>query len=150
MIEHLSSEERKENTGRGSRLGRTLILLLLFIALKAVGNLSLAWGTKHVPQHLSTNPVLYVAAMVNPFVSAGIVMLVLSLLTRIALLSLADLSFVLPVTAVGYVISALLGVTFLGETVSPAAWLGTLLIFAGAAVVSSTPRIAGDKAEGAR
>ena len=128
-------------------MARTLGLLLLFIALKAFGNLSLAWGTKHVPQHLSANPVLYIAAMINPFVSLGIVMLVLSLLTRMALLSLADLSYVLPVTAVGYVISALLGVTFLGETVSPAAWLGTLLIFAGAAVVSSTARVAREKVE---
>lgn len=126
---------------------RTLSLLLLFVGLKAIGNLSLAWGTKHLPQHLAANPILYVLAMVNPFVTAGIAMLILSLLTRIALLSLADLSFILPVTAVGYVVSALLGVRFLGEKVSPAAWLGTMLIFAGAAVVSSTPRIAVDKDE---
>ena len=134
-----------------SKLLRTLGLLFLFISFKAAGNLSLAWGTKHFPQHLSTNPLLYVAAMVNPFVSTGIVMLILSLLARMALLSLADLSFILPVTSVGYVVSALLGVAFLGEKVSPAAWAGTLLIFAGAAVVSSTPRIeVVEKAEDSR
>jgi uncharacterized membrane protein len=86
--------------------------------------------------------------MVNPFVTAGILMLIFSLLTRLALLSLADLSFVLPVTAIGYVASALLGVSFLGEKVTPTAWLGTLLIFGGAAVVSSTPRIAVETTEG--
>lgn len=122
--------------------------MLLFIALKAFGNLSLAWGTKHFRQHLSVSPLPYIAAMLNPFVTAGIAMLVLSLLTRLALLSLADLSFVLPVTAVGYVLSAWLGVTFLGETVTPVEWMGTLFIFAGAAVVSSTPRIAVDGLEG--
>jgi drug/metabolite transporter (DMT)-like permease len=121
---------------------RVLALLLLFVSLKAVGNLSLAWGTKHLPQHLAANPILYVVAMVNPFVFAGIVMMVLSLLTRMALLSVADLSFILPVTAIGYVVSALLGVTLLGEKVTPAGWLGTLLIFAGAALVGSTPRVA--------
>jgi drug/metabolite transporter (DMT)-like permease len=130
--------------GKRQQSIRTLSLLALFIALKAFGNLSLAWGTKHFAGHLAMNPVLYAAAMVNPFVTAGIVMLVLSLLTRMALLSVADLSFVLPVTAVGYVLSTLLGVMFLGEKVAPAAWMGTLLIFAGAAVVSSTPRIAGE------
>jgi uncharacterized membrane protein len=38
-------------------------------------------------------------------------------------------------------------VTFLGEKVTPSAWMGTLLIFAGAVVVSSTPRVADDKDE---
>lgn len=131
------------------KIARILGLLFLFIGLKAVGNLSLAWGTKHFHQHLSTNVLMYVAAMANPFVAVGIVMLILSLLTRMALLSLADLSFILPVTSVGYVLSALLGVAFLGEKVAPGAWAGTLLIFAGAAVVSSTPRIAAEPAEGA-
>ena len=56
-----------------------------------------------------------------------------------ALLSLADLSYVLPVTAVGYVIAAFLGKTFLSETVSNQRWLGTALIFLGAALVSSRP-----------
>lgn len=124
-----------------------MALLFLFIALKALGNLSLAWGTKHFRQHLSVSPLPYVAAMLNPFVTAGIAMLVLSLLTRLALLSLADLSFVLPVTAIGYVVSAWLGVTFLGETVKPVAWIGIIFIFVGAAVVSSTPRIAVDRIE---
>ena len=46
----------------------------------------------------------------------------------------------LPVTAVGYVLAALLGRFFLAEPVSPERWLGTALIFAGAALVGSTPR----------
>lgn len=119
-----------------------LALLILFIGSKAAGNLSLAWGTKHLPQHLAANPVHYFGAFLNPFVSAGILMMILSLLTRMALLSVADLSFILPMTSIGYVVSAVLGVTFLGEKVTPAAWLGTLLIFTGAVVVGSTPRVA--------
>ena len=51
-------------------------------------------------------------------------MLILSLFTRMALLSLADLSFVLPVTAVGYVLAALLGKVFLHEAVTAAALAG--------------------------
>jgi uncharacterized membrane protein len=64
--------------------------------------------------------------------------LILALLTRIALLSLADLSFVLPVTAIGYVIMAFLGKVLLHETVTGRRWLGTVFIFAGAALVGST------------
>jgi drug/metabolite transporter (DMT)-like permease len=130
-----------ESPTLSSHSARTTALLLLFIALKAFGNLSLAWGTKQFSQQLSANPVVYLAALLNPFVMAGVFMMVLSILTRLALLSVADLSFVLPLTAVGYVFSALLGVTFLGENVTPTAWMGTLLIFVGAAIVSSTPRM---------
>ena len=84
---------------------RTYALLLLFVLLRPFGNLSLAWGTKHFPQALSIHPVVYIRAMLDPFVALGIAMLILSLLTRLALLSLADLSFVLPVTAIGYVLA---------------------------------------------
>jgi uncharacterized membrane protein len=56
-------------------------------------------------------------------------MLILSLLTRIALFSLADLSFVLPVTAVGYVLATLFGKLFLHEAVTPQQWAGSVLSF---------------------
>ena len=123
-------------------------ILFLFIALKAVGNLSLAWGMKHSPRVMSANPIPYIQAMFNPFVALGVVALILALLIRMALLSLADLSYVLPVTAVGYVIAAFMGKTFLSEVVSGQRWLGTILIFAGAALVSSTaPSTTGSQAK---
>ncbi len=125
---------------------RTCAILFLFIALKAVGNLSLAWGMKHT-RTVSANPLLYLRAMFHPLVALGVVMLILALLTRMALLSIADLSFVLPVTGIGYVLAALLGKVFLHEIVTPQRWLGTLLIFAGAALVSSTSQTTVEAAE---
>jgi drug/metabolite transporter (DMT)-like permease len=121
-----------------SAIFRVWTIVLLFIALKAAGNLSLAWGMKHFPQTMSANPIPYIQAMFDPFVALGVLALILALLMRMALLSLADLSYVLPVTAIGYVIAAFLGKTFLSETVSGQRWLGTVLIFVGAALVGST------------
>jgi drug/metabolite transporter (DMT)-like permease len=72
------------------------------------------------------------------WVVAGVLLLILWMLSRMTLLSWADLSFVLPVTAVGYVLTALLGYLFLNETVSLKRWAGTLLIFAGVALVGRT------------
>jgi uncharacterized membrane protein len=115
-------------------------VLLFFLALKAAGNSWMAWGMKQVPEKMSMDPALYLRAMVNPFVALGIAALILALLTRMALLSLADLSFVLPVTAIGYVIAVFLGKVFLHETVTRQRWMGTLLIFAGALLVGSTSR----------
>jgi uncharacterized membrane protein len=117
---------------------KTYFVVLLFLGLRAVGNSAMAWGMRQVPEQMSMNPALYIHAMANPFVALGIVALILALLARMALLSIADLSYVLPVTAVGYVIAVFLGKVFLHETVSNQRWLGALLIFGGAALVGST------------
>jgi uncharacterized membrane protein len=108
------------------------------VALNAVGDLSLAWGMRHTSAILGLNPLDYIRAMLNPFVAFGILLLVLWLLTRMALLSWADLSFVVPITSLGYVLAAVLGVAFLSETVTPIHWAGTLLIFGGTMLVGST------------
>jgi uncharacterized membrane protein len=122
--------------------GRTLRayqLLVVTLLLRPFGNLSLAWGVKQSSELLSIHPFLYLRAMLNPFVAAGISMLVLALLTRLALLSVADLSFVLPLTATGYILSVLLGKVFLNEQVNSKQWLGALLIFFGVVLVGTTP-----------
>jgi drug/metabolite transporter (DMT)-like permease len=74
-------------------------------------------------------------AIFNPLVLLGIVLLIAWLLTRMAMLSWADLTYVLPVTAFGYVVSAILGWAFLAETITPVRWAGTLLIVAGTVLV---------------
>ena len=68
----------------------------------------------------------------------GIVLLIVWTLLRIKLLELADLSYVLPITAVGYVFNAIMGALFLHEQVSIQRWAGTLLIVAGAALTATT------------
>ena len=117
---------------------RAYALLAVFLALRAFGNLSLAWGTKHLSSALAANPLTYVRALADPFVALAIAMLIVALLVRLALLSLADLSFVLPMTAAGYAISALFGKVFLHEDVSPLRWLGVALILGGVAMVGTT------------
>ena len=113
-------------------------VLVLFLALRAFGNLSLAWGAKHFAEALSLNPFSYLRAIFHPFVALGIVMLIAALLARLALLSLADLSFVLPTTAIGYVLSAVFGKFFLQEQIGVARWAGVALVLAGAVLVGST------------
>jgi drug/metabolite transporter (DMT)-like permease len=123
-----------------ARTARTYLLVLLFIGLRGFGNLLLAYGTKRLPAMLGVHPAAYLQSMLDPAVAAGIAMLIFSMFTRLALLSVADLSFVLPVTAVGYVLAAVLGRVFLHEDVTAIRWLAAFLIFAGVAVVGSTPQ----------
>jgi uncharacterized membrane protein len=125
---------------------RTLWLALLVVLLNASGNFSLTLGMRSIRDSMSANPVDYVRAMLHPLVAFGIILLILWLLTRMALLSWADLSFVAPVTAVGYILAAILGHFVLKETVSLTNWIGTSLIFFGTAFVSATkPRTAACK-----
>jgi drug/metabolite transporter (DMT)-like permease len=119
---------------------RTYFLLASFVVLRAFGNLALAFGTKQFSESLALNPLSYLRAMLSPFVATGVAMLILAMLLRMAVLGIADLSFVLPLTAVGYVFAALLGRFILHEEVSPQRWLGTALIFIGVALVGSTPQ----------
>lgn len=106
--------------------------------LNALGNLSLAWGMKHAAIRVGLAPSGYLRDMLNPFVACGIALLILWLLTRMALLSLADLSYVLPVTAFGYFLAAVLGKLFLQEQITNLQWFGTSLIVVGIMVVGGT------------
>lgn len=121
-------------------LWKTRLFLTLVIVSQPLGNLSLTVGMKRrVLEHgLLQSPWDYVAAIFSPYVALGIALLIVWLLSRMALLSWADLSYVLPLTAVGYIITAAIGRFVLHEQVSVARWSGTILIVAGTALVGMT------------
>lgn len=104
------------------------------VLLNAAGNFALSIGMKRAPA--AAGPLL---ALLEPAALAGILLLIAWLLLRLRLLQIADLSFVLPVTAVGYILNAALGAAFLGEHVSLTRWAGAALITGGAALTSLTP-----------
>jgi len=95
------------------------------------------------------NPLAYITALFQPWVSLGVILLILWMLSRMALLSWADLSYVLPVTSIGYVLVALAGRVLLNEQITSTRWAGILLIVAGVALVSvgSTPQTANVRRE---
>jgi len=136
--------ENTKAAAPGAKLpARAYRLLALVLFLRPLGNLSLAWGMRHFSSMLTLNPFLYMRALINPYVA-----LIFGLLTRMALMSVADLSIVLPLTASGYILSTALGKFCLGEQVSLYRWLGAALIFAGALIVgSSTRRVDADSLE---
>ena len=111
----------------------TVLLLAGGILSNAAGTFVLALGMKSAPA--GAGPV---EALAHPLVIGGIALLIGWTLLRMRLLGLADLSYVLPVTAVGYVLNAVAGAVFLHEQVSAQRWAGTLLIVAGAALTART------------
>ena len=78
----------------------------------------------------------YITVLFRPTVSLGVLLLILWLASRMALLSWADLSYVLPVTSIGYVPVAIAGRVLLHEQITPRRWTGIALIMAGVALVT--------------
>jgi uncharacterized membrane protein len=114
---------------------KTQTFAAIVILSNAFGNLFLTWGLRHGTEELTASPLSFLRAIFSPWVSVGICLLILWLLSKMFLLSWADLSYVLPVTAFGYVVNVMLARLFLGEQVTPARWAGTLLIVAGIILV---------------
>ena len=117
---------------------KTKLLTLFVVATNVLGNVSLSWGMKHQNAELGLSPWTYIRLIFTPWVLLGTMLLILWLLSRMTLLGWADLSYVLPVTAMGYVLTALVGRYFLGEAISYQGWAGTVLIVAGIVLVGMT------------
>ncbi len=132
--------ESKTVSDRRNEL-RVFHWIVLVTLLKPFSNLFLAWGMRGMPVLAATHPATLLPALLDPLVTIGVGMQIVWLLMRMSLLSQADLSFILPVTAAGYVISTFLGSVVLHEQVSLARWIGAILISAGAALVASSPRM---------
>lgn len=135
-------------TAESARLRlKTWVCAVIVILSNVFGNFFLKRG---MPAELAT-PLEYIAVLFRPWVAAGVALLILWMLSRMALLSWADLSYVLPVTSVGYVLVAIVGRVFLAEQISFKRWAGIALIMGGVALVSvgSAPRTHEAKARAA-
>jgi uncharacterized membrane protein len=117
---------------------KTKLLTAFVVLTNVLGNFSLSWGMKHQPAKLADSPLVYIQTIFSPWVLLGTTLLVLWLLSRMTLLSWADLSYVLPVTSIGYVLTAFLGKYFFAEQITWQRWLGTLAIMIGMILVGLT------------
>jgi len=118
----------------------TWILVLALVTADSAGNVLLTRGMKQVGEvhRLSIRHLLLIAkrGAVNPWLGLGILCMAVSFFLFLALLSGQDLSFVLPATALAYVMSVLGARYILKETVSASRWIGTLIICAGVALIT--------------
>jgi len=125
---------------------KTWICAVVVVFSNVFGNFFLKRG---MPAELAS-PLEYVTVLFRPWVAAGVGLLILWMLSRMALLSWADLSYVLPVTSIGYVLVAIAGRVFLHEQISVKRWAGIALIMGGVALVSGgAPRTSHEKARAA-
>jgi drug/metabolite transporter (DMT)-like permease len=119
-------------------IGRGRILLIMFVAVLAlsVGETALSKGMRQTGSAGGGWAAHGLAVLRNRWVWAGCALLVFHLALYMAALSAADLSFVLPLTAVSYPLAALLAKYYLHEHVHAARWIGTFFITVGVAIVA--------------
>jgi drug/metabolite transporter (DMT)-like permease len=127
---------------------RTFPLLFLVPVFSSLGNVLLGKGMRGVGEirHLSLSAlaVYFPETLSSVWIWLGIGSLLLFFVSYLLVLSWADYSYVLPVTATGYVLAPLLAHLLLGEVVPGTRWVGAAFIFLGVVLVGRTsPRTTG-------
>ena len=118
---------------------REVILYILIIGAGTGGELCVTRAMKAVGEVSDFRP----AALVNVLLRAlrvswmwlGVGLMAAAFFSLLALLSIENVSLVVPVTALSYGAGALGGKFFLGEQVTPRRWAGILLVCIGVTLV---------------
>jgi drug/metabolite transporter (DMT)-like permease len=120
---------------------RKYLVLLAIVCFGSTGDTLLSRGMKEVGEIRISQWTHAISAVFNPWIAAGILCLIIFFGSYLASLSWADLTFVLPATAIGYVVLALLSKFFLHEQISVARWAGIAMITAGVGFVAGGPSV---------
>jgi drug/metabolite transporter (DMT)-like permease len=120
---------------------RKYLVLAGITVFATVGDSLLARGMKNLGNVSLHNLPGLLLAILNPWVTAGILLLLAFFACYMSALSWADLTYVLPATSLSYVLVALIGHFRLHEEISPTRWLGIALIAAGVGFVAAGPSV---------
>lgn len=117
-----------------------IVLFFFVIVVGTTGELCVTRAMKTIGEVKDFTPrgLLGVAgrAVCVPWMWIGFAMMGTAYFALLGMLARANVSFVIPMTALGYVVGALGGRWFLGETVSRRRWTGVLLVCAGVVLIS--------------
>jgi drug/metabolite transporter (DMT)-like permease len=120
---------------------KTLVMVFAMMVCATTGDSLLKRGMTEIGPVTLDHAGLFQAfrlAMTSPTIWLAILFLIGFMLSNMTVLSWADYSYVMPASAFGYVAVTFVGMTLLGETVSPRRWIGVALICAGVFLVGQT------------
>jgi drug/metabolite transporter (DMT)-like permease len=115
-------------------------LLLFFVVVSGTGGeICVTRAMKRVGEVTDFRPLavarVILRALKVPWMWIGVGMMALAFFSLLAVLSIENVSFVVPVTALNYAAGALGGKFFLGERVTPRRWAGVLIVCIGVTLV---------------
>jgi transporter family protein len=116
------------------------IYVLVTVVAGSIGDLLSARGMARLGQRRGFRPAGIAGNLryifTHPSVLAGIAANTVSFIFFVGLLSVTELSFAVPVTALGYILRTVLAKVFLGELVNWKRWTGVLLVAVGVLLIS--------------
>ncbi len=111
----------------------------LIVVAGTSGELCISRAMKEVGEVHDFRPraLLRVAARVAriPWIWIGLALMTLAFFALLGMLSVYNVSFVVPVSALSYVVGGLGGMLFLGERLNRSRWAGILLVCLGVSLV---------------
>jgi drug/metabolite transporter (DMT)-like permease len=118
---------------------REILLYLLIIGAGTGGELCVARAMKAVGEVKDFRPSALLRLIPRvlrvPWIWVGLTLMGTAFFSLLAVLSMENVSLVVPVTALSYGAGALGGKFFLGEQVTPRRWAGVLLVCIGVTLV---------------
>jgi transporter family protein len=123
---------------------KNVTALSLIIVLQVAGNILLSRGMRQVgglgALTFSSALTFGLHTLANPYVLAGAALLGAFFVCYLAALTWLDLSYVLPMTAATYVLTALFAWLVLNEAVPATRWAGTIAVTIGILLVGDNER----------
>lgn len=118
---------------------RAFLFLVLIATFGTAGDVSLSHGMKKIGEVTRFTPkallgVAWRAARI-PWLWLGVAMLTCAFFSFLSLLSWQPVSFVLPASALGFVVGAFAARFILGENVDPTRWAGVVIVCIGMGVL---------------
>ncbi len=120
---------------------RKYLVLAGITVFSTAGDSLLARGMKDLGGVSLHNLSGLLLAILNPWVTLGILLLLAFFACYMSALSWADLTYVLPATSLGYVLVAFIAHFTFHEQISPTRWFGIALIAAGVGFVAAGPSV---------
>lgn len=115
-------------------------LILAFVSISIpLGDGCLRRGMASMPPITLAHPLALIGAVFTPWIALGIALLIGYFASYLTALSWADLTYVMPATAMGNVVLALLAHFWLKEDISWQRWLGVVLVTLGVGFVAHGP-----------
>lgn len=116
------------------------VYVVVTVIAGSIGDLLSALGMARLGQRRGFRPagisgnLRYI--FTHPSLLAGMAANAISFISFIGLLSVSELSFAVPVTALGYILRTVLARAFLGELVNWKRWAGVVLVAVGVLLIS--------------
>jgi len=125
-------------------MAKLLLVVLIALTFEAIGVVMLSKGLKEVvmPDQVTFNSVLSFvrSAAINPRLLGGVFFEALFFGGLLILMSKGDVSFVWPLTSLGFVFTAVAAKFYLREEVDATRWAGVVLIMLGVCLISWSER----------